>query len=158
MYLFKAYRLLRSQKNIVKIAFIFCALFFGCKKKTAQDNIPYQNVNTVIYINDPLNFKLQVVGGWLYYNNIGVNGIIVYRKTTINQNDFIALERTSTFLPNNPAARVKVEFDNFTLTDTISGSKWQIIDGSAIKGPASLPLKTYNTNYDGNTGALTIRN
>ena len=137
---------------------VFVFSIFSCKKKTIQDPIAFQHVNVTIYPNDPLNFKIQVVGGWMYYNSAGVNGLIIYRKTNVGANDFIALERTSTYLPDNPYAKVKVQSDNFTLKDTISGSKWQIIDGSVLLGPASLPLKQYYTNYDSGTGALTIRN
>jgi len=136
----------------------FGVTFSSCKKKKAvQDNIAYQNVNLTIYPNDPLNFKLQVVGGWIYYN-AGVNGIIIYRKTIVGASDFVAIERTSTYLPTNPDAKVIVQSDNFTLKDTISGSKWQIIDGALSQGPATLPLRQYYTNYDNGTGILTIRN
>jgi hypothetical protein len=158
MYLFKTYSLLNFQKKTFLFLFFLTIIFFSCKKKSVQDPIPFQSVNVTIYPNDPLNFKIQVVGGWMYYNGAGVNGLIIYRKTNVGANDFIALERTSTYLPDNLFAKVKVQSDNFTLKDTISGSKWQIIDGSVLLGPASLPLKQYYTNYDSGTGALTIRN
>lgn len=134
-------------------------LFSFCKKKNkvVQDNIAYQNVNITLYPNDPLYFKLQSPGGWVYING-GVNGIIVYRKTATNSSaDFVAIERTSTYFPENPNARVKVQADNFTLKDTISGSKWQIFDGGLISGPASQNLRLYNAVFDGNN-TLTIRN
>jgi Rieske Fe-S protein len=51
-----------------------------------------------------------------------------------------------------------VQSDGFTLKDTISGSKWQIIDGAVMSGPAQLPLRLYNTFYDNANGVLTIRN
>lgn len=157
MYLFNTYCLLKFQKIIIFCVLIISATFLSCKKKTIQDNVPYQTVNLSIYPNDPLNFKLQVVGGWIYYNG-GVNGIIIYRKTNIGASDFVAIERTSTYFPENPDAKVKVQSDNFTLKDTISGSKWQIIDGGLSQGPATLPLRQYYTNYDSGTGILTIRN
>lgn len=139
---------------------VFVVSFFSfCKKKskTVQDNIAYQTVNITLYPNDPLNFKLQTAGGWVYING-GVNGIIVYRKTMTNSpTDFIALERTSTSLPDDPNARVKVQTDNFTLKDSISGSKWQIYDGGLISGPAIQNLRLYNTVFDG-INTVTIRN
>lgn len=159
MYSFKTYCLPNLHK-IICIGIIACALTLaGCKKKNkaVQDNIAYQTVNVTIYPADPLNFKLQVVGGWIYYN-AGVNGIIIYRKTMVGASDFIALERTSTFYPTDPFAKVKVQSNNFTLKDTISNSEWQIIDGAVTKAPATLPLRQYYTNYDSGTGALTIRN
>lgn len=144
--------------SILILVFVV-ALFSFCKKKnnTVQDNIAYQTVNITMYPNDPLYFKLQTVGGWVYISG-GVNGIIVYRKTATNSpTDFVALERTSTSLPDDPNARVKVQADNFTLKDTISGSKWQIVDGALISGPATQNLRSYNAIFDGNN-TLTIRN
>ncbi len=131
----------------------------SCKKKAkvVQDNIAYQTVNITMYPNDPLNFKLGTVGGWIYYRG-GVNGIIIYRKAQNSSADFVAIERTSTQLPDNPDALAKVQADGFTLKDTISGSKWQIIDGAVVSGPAQLPLRLYNTFYDNANGVLTIRN
>ncbi|MBS1634837.1 MAG: hypothetical protein JST26_02870 [Bacteroidetes bacterium] len=121
------------------------------KKKTVVDPIPYQTVYIKLYPNDPLNFKIQAIGGWIYVSG-GVNGIIVYRKSNA---EFIALERTSTYLPNDAGALAKVRPDNFTCRDTVSGSEWQIIDGAVTKAPATLPLKQYHTNYDGNLLLIT---
>lgn len=144
------------RKISILLAGIMLTGFIACKKKAQvnQDNIPYQTVNITIYPNDPLYFKLQAIGGWVYISG-GVNGIIVYRKTT---NDFVAIERTSTYYPDDADAKVKVQSDNFTLKDTISGSKWQITDGAILSGPATLPLRLYSTLYDNGTGALRIRN
>lgn len=139
---------------------IILVLFAFCKKKNqaVQDNIAYQTVNVTIYPNDPLYFKLQTVGGWVYYDNAGINGLIIYRKTTTNSSaDFVAIERTSTSLPDDPNAKVKVQADNFTLKDTISGSKWQIIDGTVLSAPATQSLRLYNAVFDG-INTLTIRN
>jgi hypothetical protein len=144
---------------IKKIKFIsvviLCVLAVGCKKKATpvQNNgIANVPVNLIIYPNDPLNVKIQAVGGWMYFNG-GVAGIIVYRKSP---GEFVALERASTYHPDNYDARVKVQSDAFTLRDTISGSTWQIFDGAVISGPATLPLKLYANSYDGN--ALRITN
>jgi len=156
-YLFNLYRIKMFRKiGIIVLLFTSCLLSFCKKSKQVQDNIAYQTVNITIYPNDPIYFKLQTVGGWVYING-GVNGIIVYRKTTINSSaDFVAIERTSTALPDDPNARVKVQADN-TLKDTISGSKWQIFDGSVISGPATQNLRLYNAVFDG-MNTLTIRN
>jgi hypothetical protein len=126
----------------------------GCKKKTQNQSqninnnpVPNVPVNVTLYPNDPFNFKIQAVGGWMYYNNVGINGIIIYRKSI---QEFVAIERTSSQLPNDVNAKVKVQSDNFTLKDSISNSKWQIIDGTITEGPATWPLRLYGTSYDGN--------
>ena len=109
-------------------------------------------VNLTVYPNDPLNFKLQAIGGWIYING-GINGIILYHKSP---QEFIAIERTSSYLPDNPSAKVVVMSDNFTCRDTISDSRWQIIDGTVTKGPAQWGLRLYGTTFDGNV--LKIKN
>ena len=140
---------------VKKIKIISAVVFYllavsSCKKKAQKvnnSNIPYTPVNLTIYPNDPLNFKLQTPGGWMYFNG-GIYGIIVYRKST---SDFVALERASSYDSDSFDARAKVQSDNFTCKDTISGSKWQIVDGAVMTGPATLPLKLYGTSFDGNT-------
>lgn len=144
--------------NIRLLLIITIFLFaLACKKKQTQNNqqynpVPYTPVDITVYPNDPLNFTIQAIGGWKYING-GLNGIVVYRKS---EQEFVAIERTSSYLPNDASAKVKVQNDNFTLKDSISGSKWQIIDGAVISGPATWPLRIYGTTYDGST--LRIRN
>jgi len=156
-YLFNLYCTTMFRKISIIVLLAFSSVFSFCKKnKQVQDNIAYQTVNISININNPLSFPIQTVGGWMYIDG-GVNGIIVYRKTGTNTPvDFVALERTSTELPNNPDAKVKVQSDGFTLKDTISGAKWQIYDGGIISG-ASQNLRLYNAVFDG-INTLTIRN
>lgn len=124
-------------------------MLFSCNKKNQQANnnpVPSVPVNLKIYPNDPLYFKLQAIGGWQYIDG-GINGIVLYRKS---QEEFMAVERTSSYYPNNAAAKVQVMSDNFTLQDTISNSRWRIFDGTVTKGPATWALRLYGTSYDGN--------
>jgi len=142
-------------KKIVLITLVFFTLFYSCKKKStnaSENPIPSVPVNLTVYPNDPLNFKLQAIGGWIYING-GINGIILYHKS---QQEFIAIERTSSYLPDNPSAKVVVMSDNFTCRDTISDSRWQIIDGTVTKGPSQWGLRLYGTTFDGNV--LKIKN
>jgi hypothetical protein len=131
--------------------------FFSCNKKSKSTNsaehpVASVPVNITLYPNDPLNFKIQAVGGWMYVEG-GINGIVLYRKSN---EEFVAIERTSSYVPDNAAARVKVMNDNFSLRDTVSNSRWRIIDGTVTQGPAEWALRLYGTSYDGS--ALKIRN
>jgi hypothetical protein len=141
----------------MKKALIFLLLLsaFSCKKKAkpaAEHPVQSIPVNITMYPGDPLNFKIQSIGGWMYVEG-GINGIIVYRKSN---EEFVAIERTSTYYPDNGGARVKVLSDNFTLRDTVSDSRWRIFDGTVTKGPAEWSLRIYGTTYDQNV--LRIRN
>lgn len=126
-------------------------LVSGCHKKKTQNAsnnpVPYVPVSLTLYPNDPLNFKIQSIGGWIYTNG-GINGIVVYRKS---DQEFVAIERSSSQLPSNPRAKVYVLGDNFTLLDSISTSKWRIFDGSVTQGPAQWGLRLYGTTFDGST-------
>ena len=144
-----------SFRNIIVFGFIFLMVCFACKKKTQNANnnpVPYVPVNITMYPNDPLYIKIQAIGGWMYISG-GINGIIVYRKS---EQEFVAVERTSSYLPNNTSAIVKVMSDNFTCRDSISDSRWRIFDGSVTQGPAQWGLRLYGTSYNGNS--LNIRN
>ena len=133
-----------------------CIILWGCRKKkdepVVNHPVPSIPVEINIYPNDPLNFKIQAIGGWMYFAG-GIRGIIVCRKSN---EEFVAIERTSSQLPNSDEARVMVLSDNFTLRDSISGSEWQIFDGAVTKGPAEWPLRIYGSSYNGNL--LRIRN
>jgi len=140
------------------LVIVFVLTLITCKKKSQQNQniqnhpVPYAPINIVVYPNDPTNFKIQAIGGWIYYPG-GINGIIIYRKST---QEFVVIERTSSYLPTNAGASAKVQIDNFTLKDTVSNSKWQIVDGAVIQGPSTWALRIYATSYDGN--ALRIVN
>jgi hypothetical protein len=132
------------------LALVLVFFFSNCKKKepvpVAQNPVPSVPVNISIYPNDPLYFKVQAIGGWMYLDG-GINGIVLYRKT---EQEFVALERSSTKSPSDAKSRVLVQSDNFTLKDTVSASTWSILDGSVMKGPAVWPLRKYGSTYDGN--------
>jgi hypothetical protein len=148
-----------ENKKYYYIILTLCMMLFlvpSCKKKKSepvpQYPIPNVPVSVTIYPNDPTNFKIQAIGGWMYYSGAGLSGLVIYRKS---QTEFVALDRTSPENPNVLASAVKVQGDNFTLKDTIKNATWQIVDGAVMLGSA-WPLKLYGTVYDGN--ALLIRN
>lgn len=135
---------------------LLVGLCLSCRKAKKQNTVdhpvPYVPVDITIYPNDPLFFKVQAISGWMYIDG-GINGIVLYRKS---EEEFVALERTSSHLPNDARARVQVMNDNFTLIDTISNSRWRMFDGVVSQGPAEWALRVYGTSYNGNS--LKIRN
>ncbi|MFM7309039.1 MAG: hypothetical protein ACKOZY_00360 [Flavobacteriales bacterium] len=112
----------------------------GCKD---QNNlVPNVPVNITININQPDFFNLTVVSGWVYVTG-GSRGIIVYRKSV---DEFVAIERHSSYQPADQCA-VAVNADGVILQDPCSASQWLIMDGSLVNGPASAPLRTYQTSF-----------
>jgi len=117
----------------------------GCKKDN-NNSIPNTAVDIYIYANNPSFIDVSVVGGWTYVMG-GVRGILLYRKSNT---EFMAYDRNCTYQPNQPCATVVMDVNNIEAKDTCCHSRFSIYDGSVFQGPAALPLKAYNTSYDGN--------
>jgi nitrite reductase/ring-hydroxylating ferredoxin subunit len=136
-----------------KIAFMLtacCLVFAGCKKDDANDVAQYP-VDFYLYLNEPSNFALNAVGGYLYLGG-GTKGIIIYRKT---QTEFNAIERNCTYDPGENCSLVEVQ-SGITAIDSCCGSKFSIYDGSIITGPAAQPLYFYYTSYDPASNSLHV--
>lgn len=119
-------------------------LFYNCKKDE-NSNIPLVNVNYYIQTNNPAYNPVTVPGGWMYING-GSRGIILYRASN---DEFKAYDRHCTYESTSSCALVSVENNNITAYDDCCGSKFLLTDGSVTKSPASLPLKQYQTSFDG---------
>lgn len=126
------------------ITVLLVLLFFSnCKKETP--GVPYVYVNIQIYVNDPQFVNLNAVGGWVYVTG-GYRGLLIYRKSTT---EFMAYDRSCTHDPGNADEYVKMDANNIEAVDSNCGSRFVITDGSVTKGPAGIPLKAYQTSFDG---------
>lgn len=127
---------------------LFCALALlgGSCKKDTESTVPFAPVDIYIYTSSPSFVNLNSVGGWVYIDG-GVRGILVYRKSS---SEFMAYDRNCTYQSSNPCATVHVDASNIIAKDTCCNSEFSMYDGSVLQAPASLPLKTYNTTFDGN--------
>jgi Rieske Fe-S protein len=129
-----------------KIFFLLIVLIFFAECKKDNNNVPNTSVDIYLYTNNPSFVNISVIGGWVYVTG-GVRGILIYRKSN---SEFMAYDRNCTYQSNQPCATVVVDATNIAAKDTCCGSRFSIYDGSVYQGPASLPLKAYNTSYDGN--------
>ncbi len=117
----------------------------ACKKDT-DNGVPITPVDIYLYTNNPSFVNLNGVGGWVYVTG-GVRGILVYRKSP---SEFMAYDRNCTYQSSDACATVVVDATNILATDTCCHSKFSMYDGSVTQAPAGLPLKAYNTTFDGN--------
>ncbi|MBI3133932.1 MAG: hypothetical protein HYZ14_04580 [Bacteroidetes bacterium] len=102
-------------------------------------------MNVTINLDLPSYQALNSPGGYAYVNG-GSRGLVVYR----NFDEFVALDRHSTYNSDDDCAIVSVNPDNiFELIDTCSGSRFSIINGAVIEGPAKFGLKRYTSYWDG---------
>ncbi|MBD3636046.1 MAG: hypothetical protein HUJ25_01790 [Crocinitomicaceae bacterium] len=130
--------------RLAKSGVVFlCFLFTSCKEDTHP--VPNVPVNISINLDLPSYQPLNAPGGWVYVDG-GSRGIVVYR----NFDEFVALDRHSTYNSDDPNAIVMVDSNNyFELVDTTSGSRYSITSGVVIEGPATFALRRYNTTWNG---------
>jgi Rieske Fe-S protein len=135
---------MRYKSTIYFLTFLlFSSGMVSCDRER-QVPIPYVYVNYTVYLNNPSNSNLRVPGNFLLLPQEGNLGIILYRRTLGETNDFIALDLTCT---NEPLGACKVAMDetDFYLVCPCCGSKYSVWDGLVAEGPARWPLKEYAT-------------
>ncbi len=130
----------------VLVLILFSILFqeSSCKKEDYA-NIPNVYVDISLDISSTFYIELNNVGGWVNLTG-GYKGITVYRSST---DAFVAFERCCPYDADVSAAIVQVDDSGLTLTDSICGSTFLILDGSVVNGPATMPLKQYRADFNG---------
>jgi len=125
-------------------------ILLACKRDLVDDPIPFVPFSDiVINLTLPAYTSLTNPGGYVYVNNGGVRGIILYRKSA---SLFLAFERNCSFQPSDACATV----DAYTLNmkDSCCGSMFNY-DGNPVGGPAWRPLQQYRTSLSGNILTIT---
>ncbi len=138
------YRFALNKK--IKILLTFILLVSGINSCNDKDHVvPYRYVNFSISIYDPEFVTLTSPGNSITVTG-GVNGIVIYR---ISETDFAAYDRTCTYQVEE---NCQVSVDNtgvFAVDSVCCSSEFLLLDGSVTNGPATYPLKPYNTSFDG---------
>jgi nitrite reductase/ring-hydroxylating ferredoxin subunit len=122
--------------------FLILIIAAGCKKENQnqQLGIPYVNVDQYVLLNLPTNLGLNSVGGWAYVT-AGSRGIVVYHRTF---DEFVAFDRHCTWQPEQSCGQVSIDTStNVFLNCACCTSKFSLIDGSTINGPATQGLLQY---------------
>jgi nitrite reductase/ring-hydroxylating ferredoxin subunit len=136
-----------SPRALSVVTVLFLALTITSCKPGNPNGVPYVPVNLQLTVSNPEFAPLLAVGGWLYIGG-GSRGIIVYRYSP---DEFRAYDRHCTFqIEEN--CRISMDNSDIKAVDTeCCGSKFLIVDGAPIDGPAAIALLAYNTQFDGNT-------
>lgn len=130
-------------KYYIYVLTIITILLSSCNRD--NDQIPYVPVDFTIYISDPQWINLSVPGGWEYVSG-GSKGIILFRT---NLDEIMAYERHCPYQPEN-GCKIHVDSTWITATDTTCcGTTFNLYNGSVTSGLSTLPLKAYQTIFDG---------
>jgi len=133
-----------------------------CKDTAPNTNnyIPEGPVSLVVNTDLPEYYTLKNPGNYVYLSG-GHRGVLVMH--TFDDN-FVALERTCSFEPDNTCSKIYVDSTKATLRcGTFNLNKWEPCcqsrfqyNGLVTEGPAQFNLRTYLVSVNGST--LTIRN
>jgi hypothetical protein len=138
------------QNDFLKKVLPILLLLFSCSPDLVDDPIPFQpfpDINITLS-NHP---TLGSDGGYIFINDGGVKGIILYRK---NSTTYLAFERNCSFQPNDACATVDVHSSTLFMQDACCGSSFNF-EGKPTGGPAWRPLQQYETLPSGNTLTIT---
>ena len=136
------------------MVFVLALLFSHCKNDEEQQYqglIPNVHVSFYIYPNN----EGLIPGMHRVYPQDGYKGVLVY---CLEQNTYLAYEMACPYDFQKDSAIVEFDPTTLHLVDSVCGSRFQIIDGMPVGGPASVPLKQYFTDYDFTTGLLHVYN
>lgn len=120
------------------VGILLCIIACSKEKDSAVPSIP---VNMRVNLDDPAYYELNAIGGKVQIDG-GYRGIIVYRVT---QFEYAAYERTCPYQSENSCAFVSIDTAVTSVGCTCCQSRFQLLDGSSISGPANAPLRSYKT-------------
>ena len=127
-------------KNLA-LLFLGIILIAACSKDK-ESSIPSVPVNIRLNLDNPAYTQLNSVGGSITIEG-GNRGIIVYRR---GQADFVAIERTCAYQSSDTCAYVSIDSAISTVGCRCCSSRYQLLDGAPIEGPANASLRLYQTN------------
>lgn len=117
----------------------------SCDKNNPESAVPSVPVNLRINLDDPMNSQLNTIGGSIQVEG-GYRGIIIYRLTNT---EYKAYDRTCTYQSENTCAIVAIDSAISSVGCNCCKSRFQLLDGSPISGPASFGLRTFYTSLQG---------
>lgn len=114
----------------------------SCKKDKLNDQlgIPYFKVDQYVLLSSPQHLQLNAVGGWTYLNG-GSRGIVLYHR---GFEDYVAFDRHCTWQTSETCGLVSVDSTGVFLNCACCTSKFSLVDGSTMNGPAINGLLQYN--------------
>jgi len=130
--------------KIISFSLLILMLPISCDKNK-KNIIPYVTVDFTIDILSTFYTELTSVGGWVNVTG-GYKGILIYR---LSMDEFLAFDRCCSYNPQDPCEIIEMEESGLTMIDSCCGSRFLILDGSPIEGPATRMLRQYRTMYDG---------
>lgn len=84
--------------------------------------------------------RLKMDGGYVYMDDAGMRGIIVYH---VGENSFLAYDRACPYHPDAPCAQVQVDLSGLFLIERCCKSNFDFSNGQPTGGPCTRALFQY---------------
>ncbi|HEY0740079.1 MAG TPA: hypothetical protein VGD40_01405 [Chryseosolibacter sp.] len=137
----------------VSLLILFMIQASSCKPDLRDDAIPYLTFGSVyMNLNLPEYTSLKTDGGFYYYDDAGVRGLIIYRQ---NASTYHVYERNCSFQPNEACATVNVHVTRLFMEDPCCQSHFDFITGNPTQGAAWRPLRKYFSAVNGTDLTIT---
>lgn len=134
----------------IRGVFIFPLLavlgFMSCDKGNGSSPIPYVPVNRSLTLANPQYNALYGIGGYVIIPDAGAGGIIAVRAT---DDQVYAFDLQCTLDVNGTAGITHPDASHLFLDCGVCHSQWLLLNGQLNKGPATYPLLSYHTSFDG---------
>lgn len=151
------------KKPFFLFTLVLLFIFNACKDEGSGPYAPYipdVAISREININEPLYSDLGNPGGFIYLNDEGYRGVIVYHDYNDN---FRSYDRACTYHPDEKCAMVAVDpTGSYMRCGKLVDGKWQDccgslydMSGQVFQGPATRDLKQYYTHKENNTVFIT---
>jgi len=135
------------KRGIFVLVLTTLIVFAACKKDKNDTLIPNVPVNVTIYLSLPQYSSLNSIGNNAIIQSAGYRGIIVYRRSI---DEFVSYDLACPYDPTDEAAILEVDSSGVAVVDYHCGSRFSLYDGTIINGPATRPMRSYQTDFDGN--------
>lgn len=129
----------------------------SCKKdKNNQGQGYIPNVAVSLYLN-PFTEGLLIPGDHKAYPYEGYHGVFVYCVDP-NIGSYMAFEMACPYDYQKEGAIVEFDPASYQLIDSVCMSRFNVLDGAPVGGPASVPLKQYFVEFEPATNLIHIFN
>tara|TARA_R110002073_G_scaffold40547_5_gene115335 strand:+ start:491414 stop:491833 length:420 start_codon:yes stop_codon:yes gene_type:complete len=112
--------------------------------------LPDVPVNETIFLNNPSNNNLLLVGGWVEING-GIKGIVVYHSS---QNNYLAYDLACPHLTPSACTKMVIE-DGLTMECTCDNTKFALALGGAPQSGTQYAARQYRATRNGDTLIIT---
>jgi hypothetical protein len=142
-----------AQRFLTTFVLLSFIMVVSCKPDLTDEPIPYLSFGTIyLNLNLPEYASLKTDGGFHYYDDAGVRGLIIYRQSASN---YIAYERNCSYQPSQACATVNVHVSRLFMEDPCCGSFFEFATGNPTSGVAWRPLNRYFTTLNGSDLTIT---